>query len=272
MKHSGRTGRRLPRRHELIGGTGSGPPGAGTAGEETARPAAARGWLLARPGQPTATIAPGLHALGLDRERDALLYVPAGYTPERPAPFVLSLHGAGGDALSGLYPLRDIADEAGLLLLAPASRGRTWDVILGAYGPDVTLIDRALTVAFARCAVDPARVGIAGFSDGASYALSLGITNGELFLAVLAFSPGFMAPAGQIGLPASFISHGTGDAVLPIDPTSRRIVPLLRDAGYDVRYREFDGPHTVPPAIAREALDWFLVERRPSAATPAPGA
>jgi phospholipase/carboxylesterase len=28
----------------------------------------------------------------------------------------------------------------------------------------------------------------------------------------------------------------------------------VRDAGYDVRYREFDGGHAVPPAIAREAL------------------
>jgi hypothetical protein len=24
-----------------------------------------------------------------------------------------------------------------------------------------------------------------------------------------------------------------------------------------VRYREFDGPHTVPESIAREALHWF---------------
>jgi phospholipase/carboxylesterase len=31
----------------------------------------------------------------------------------------------------------------------------------------------------------------------------------------------------------------------------------VRDAGYDVRYREFDGGHTVPPAIAREAFAWL---------------
>ena len=28
--------------------------------------------------------------------------------------------------------------------------------------------------------------------------------------------------------------------------------------GYDVRYREFDGGHEVPPEIARGALDWLL--------------
>jgi predicted esterase len=85
-------------------------------------------------------------------------------------------------------------------------------------------------------AIDPARVAIGGFSDGASYALSLGLTNGDLFSHVLAFSPGFMAPAGQEGSPRIFVSHGTRDAVLPIDRCSRRIVPTLRRAGYDVAY------------------------------------
>jgi len=46
--------------------------------------------------------------------------------------------------------------------------------------------------------------------------------------------------------------------VLPIDQCSRRIVPMLRRAGYDVRYDEFEGGHTVPPAIASAAVDWLL--------------
>ena len=75
---------------------------------------------------------------------------------------------------------------------------------------------------------------------------------------VMAFSPGFMAPADQRGEPRIFISHGTKDQVLAIDRTSRRIVPQLARAGYDVQYQEFDGPHTVPPEIARQALEWFL--------------
>jgi predicted esterase len=171
---------------------------------------------------------------------------------------VVSLHGAGGNELLGLYPLHDLADEHGLIVLSPASRGRTWDVILGGFGPDVSFIDKALTMAFDRCAVDQARVAVSGFSDGASYALSLGIMNGDLFPHVLAFSPGFAAPSGQVGAPRFFVSHGTGDPVLPIDRTSRRVVPSLRDAGYDVTYVEFDGGHTVPPKIAREGLAWFL--------------
>ncbi len=66
-----------------------------------------------------------------------------------------------------------------------------------------------------------------------------------------------MAPAGQQGKPRVYVSHGTGDRVLPIDRCSRKIVPQLRRAGYDVRYHEFNGPHTVPVEIAQEAADWF---------------
>ena len=38
-----------------------------------------------------------------------------------------------------------------------------------------------------------------GFSDGASYALSLGAANGDLFTHIAAFSPGFMRPPVSVG-------------------------------------------------------------------------
>jgi phospholipase/carboxylesterase len=219
------------------------------------------GQLTARPTtRPKEGITPGLHRPSIGRDRDALLYVPAGYDPARPAPFALMLHGAGGSAEHGMSLLQPFADEKGLLLLAPDSRDRTWDVIVrNGYGPDIAFIDAALESAFARCAVDAGRVAVGGFSDGASYALSLGLMNGgALFTHVLAFAPGFMAPLRQEGSPRIFISHGTLDVVLPIARCSRRIVPQLKDAGYDVIYREFVGQHTVPAEIARDGVAWFL--------------
>ncbi|MBF5046420.1 phospholipase [Aggregicoccus sp. 17bor-14] len=215
------------------------------------------GRLSVRPARhpgPFEPLPAGVQSLGLGSPRDGLLYVPVGYRPERPAPLALMLHGAGGDAAQGLSVLRAWADEAGLLVLAPDSRGPTWDLILDDFGADVAFLERALAQVFARCSVDPERLAIAGFSDGASYALSLGLTNGTLFTHVLAFSPGFMAPAARRGHPRIYVSHGTRDAVLPIGACSRRLVPRLEHEGYDVRYVEFDGPHTVPPALAHEAL------------------
>ena len=230
------------------------------AGRQEIGGGAAKGRLLASPaGPPSHPSAPGggLRRLGLGSGRDGLLYVPRGHDATGATPLALTLHGAGGDARSGISHLIGLADEFGLLLLAPESRGRTWDVLVGGYGPDVAFIDRALGQTFERLAVDAGRLAITGFSDGASYALSLGLTNGDLFTHAIAFSPGFAAPADRRGEPPVFVSHGTRDRVLPVERCSRRIVPQLGREGYEVTYREFDGPHTVPGAVAREALEWF---------------
>jgi phospholipase/carboxylesterase len=95
----------------------------------------------------------------------------------------------------------------------------------------------------------------------ASYGLSLGIANGDLFRHVLAWSPGFAALATRVGTPRVFVSHGTGDRVLPIDRCSRRLVPTLRDSGYDVDYREFSGGHEIPGDLLDAALHRFLTAR-----------
>src|SRR5829696_6003456 len=223
--------------------------------------AAAKGRLSGRP-RPSPRqrleVSPGMRPLGLDPARDAYLHVPAGLRPERSAPLVVGFHGAGGEGRQMLDVLTSLADAEGFLLLAPDSRGATWDIILDEYGPDVAFVDQAMERVFAEHAVDPARLAAAGFSDGASYALSLGLTNGGLFTHVLAFSPGFAAPARAEGSPRFFVSHGVRDAVLPIDRTSRRVVPRLRAAGYEVEYREFPAGHAVPPEIARDAVAWFL--------------
>jgi phospholipase/carboxylesterase len=225
------------------------------------RPASS-GHLSVTPRTPRGKVTPGEKPLGLDLDsgRDGLLVVPAGYRPDRPAPLAVMLHGAGGAArrVSSLFA---VADELGVIVLAPESRGRTWDGIRGGYGPDIDFLNQALAYTFDRCAVDRQRLAIGGFSDGASYGLSVGLASGDLFTHILACSPGFVIPGPTRGRPRIFVSHGTADQVLPIESTSRRIVPALEKAGYAVTYREFDGPHAVPPAIAREAFTWFTGAR-----------
>jgi phospholipase/carboxylesterase len=216
------------------------------------------GHLSVTPKLPRQQSAPGEQALGLGggSGRDGLLIVPASYRPDTPAPLVVLMHGAGGSArrVSSLF---GVADELGIIVLAPESRDRTWDAIRGSFGPDIDFLNHALAHAFDRCAVDRRRLAIGGFSDGASYGLSVGLASGDLFTHIVACSPGFVIPGPTRGKPRIFISHGTADQILPIDTTSRRLVPELKRAGYDGTDREFDGPHTVPPAIGREALAWF---------------
>jgi len=215
------------------------------------------GRLAARATAPTRTIEPGLFPLGLASGRDGLLYVPTGYKPDTPAPLALLLHGAGRSASELVTPMRPLADNTGLVLLAPDSRGGTWDAISTFFFDDVIFIDRALAFTFSRVRIDSTRVRIAGFSDGGSYSLSLGIINGDLFSRIVAFSPGFIVSGPVNGKPKVFITHGTKDTILPIDQTSRQIVPQLKQAGYDVQYTEFEGGHGVTPELLGQAVDWL---------------
>lgn len=203
-----------------------------------------------------AELGPGSHPLGLGSDRDGLLYLPSGYRANVPMPLLVLFHGAGGTAQSVYYAF-PMADAHGVIILAPDSRDqRTWDLIVGAYGPDADFLALALGQTYGRCAVDRRRLAIGGHSDGASYALSFGIGTGDLFGSILAFSPGVMSPLDVKGKPRIFISHGTGDTVMPIDDTSRRFVPRLRRLGYDVTYREYEGRHGVPADIVEAGFNW----------------
>ena len=182
--------------------------------------------------------------------------VPAGASPA-PLPLLVLLHGAGGNGGNMLRRLGAATDAAGIAVLAPDSRdARTWDAIRGDLGPDVDFINRALARTFDVLDIDESRLSVGGFSDGATYAISLGLLNGDLFPRVLAYSPGFFVAGSPQGRPRFFISHGTADPILPIDRCSRVIVRRLEERGYDVTFRQFDDGHTIPPHIALTGMKW----------------
>ena len=211
--------------------------------------------LPGSPGEPTAGRA---RRLGLgDGDRDGLLYVPRGYKAGEAMPLLVLLHGAGNTSLSTQYAYAH-ADDFGFIVLSPDSRDqRTWDAIIGIWGPDLEFIGEAIKYTKRQCAITESHIGLGGFSDGGSYALSMGIGNGDVFSRILGMSPGVMQPATVRGKPKIWISHGTSDPIMPIDITSRTFVPRLKKLGYDVTYREYEGRHQLPAPIAHEAFAWF---------------
>ncbi|MEQ1731857.1 MAG: phospholipase, partial [Vicinamibacterales bacterium] len=74
---------------------------------------------------------------------------------------------------------------------------------------------------------------------------------------LMIFSAGLLAPFRKDGKPKIFLAHGTKDEQMPIDRTARRFVPQLQADGYDLTYREYDGPHGAPAAVVREGFEWF---------------
>jgi predicted esterase len=193
--------------------------------------------------------------LGLDRDRDAILELPKS-AGESSLPLLVMLHGATQSAEDMFWYLGSAHEEAGVAVLAPNSRDTTWDAIGGSFGPDVEMLNRTLERVFETVAIDPARISVGGFSDGASYALSLGLINGDLFTGIVAFSPGSLSANQTHGNPRIFISHGTRDHILPIDRCGRRIAFGLTTRGFNVTFREFDGDHEIPADVAREGLRW----------------
>lgn len=205
-------------------------------------------------------LSPGRHPLGLFETRDAVLVVPEGIDARRPVKLVVLFHGGGGSADRILPMLEAHAEAQGFLLLAPQSLFPTWDLVIGGNGPDRERLDLALAEVASRYMLDPTHFAFAGHSDGGSYALSLGLANGHVVTHVVVSSAGFMAVHVQVGAPRIFMSHGTRDEQIPIDRSGRVHSALLRQAGYDVTYVEYDGPHAHQPAVVAQAVSFFLAE------------
>jgi phospholipase/carboxylesterase len=206
-------------------------------------------------------------------------YIPPSIAGKR-APLLVLLHGAGGEGVDMVERFKAEADRRGVILLAPKSGGVTWDTVLYfnpdygsfapiaklpptnppvAFGADIKRVDKALSMLLEHVAVEPERVGLLGFSDGATYALAIGPRNPRLFSTVIALSPGFAFPTMRKGRDQRiFLAHGTEDRVLRFIGSKRDIVPNLIRHGHKVTFVPFNGGHEVPADIAAQAIDYFL--------------
>lgn len=241
------------------------------AGCEALPPAARRARLSVRHRTPGASTWSDSAAAAAGLGDGVAVSVP-GITSRSPLPLIVLLHGAGGRGQRFLTRMMSAAGTQPAIVIAPNSVGPTWDALeraptnlldllegagpLGGFGPDVVAFDRVLGQVFQHIAIDFTRIAIGGFSDGATYALALGLANGDLFSRVLALSPGFVPGIEVTGKPAVFVAHGRADTIFPIDRCGRRVAQDLRGRGYDVRVREFDGGHQIDESVAREALAW----------------
>jgi len=194
-----------------------------------------------------------------DDDRQGTVYVPKAYKHGSPRPILMMLHGFNGSADSARR-MQPLAEELGMVLVAPESRDLTWGQSAPGFDPDSKYLGAALRAVTGYLDVDRKHVAIGGISDGATYAFSMGLAYGDVFSHVVIFSEGIPIPYRKQGKPKIFIGHGINDVQMPIDRTSRRFVPQLRSEGYDITYREYEGGHGPPMAIIREGFTWFAGE------------
>ena len=214
--------------------------------------------LKARPGTPTLPpFGPGYHVLGLDRARDAYLSVPSSITPGQAVPLIVMFHGNSQPANEVLGEWKRVAARRKCLVLAPYARGVTWNVDQGPGGTDAQFVDRALQAVFDRFTVDPRHIAAAGFSDGGTYALSLGLVNGDFFSDILAFAPIRYNAPGAVGTPRIFFCNGNKDPGAVFTNTTS-MARQLRGDGYDVQLYEFDGGHWIDEDGVKKAMARFM--------------
>ena len=110
---------------------------------------------------------------------------------------------------------------------------------------------------------DPARVFIAGFSQGGIMALATMLTVPEKLAGVACMSGRLLpevlphaAPAEQLRNKPVLIVHGTRDERLGLD-YAQRALDTLRQLPLKVDYREFDMPHTTTEESVAFVSDWL---------------
>jgi len=192
----------------------------------------------------------------------AYVYRPVSL-PDR-APLLVLLHGAGGQASLVLDRYKPNADRRGAIVVALESTDVTWHIrpLANGYadfGSDPERLDVALTQLFSKANVDPNKIALLGFSDGASFALSLGLINPQLFRTIVAFSPGYaVIPPDVDRSQRLFIAHGRQDDILPFAHVVDDIVPALKAAGLEPHPYWFNGGHSVDDTVLNAALDFVL--------------
>jgi predicted esterase len=192
---------------------------------------------------------------------DATRVLVAGAPLAHARAVTILLHGRGGSA-DDIASLATVLATDGLTFLVPEATGHTWypqrflapltanEPWLGsALGVVATLVARATAAGVA-----PARIAIAGFSQGACLALEFVARTPTRYGAAIAFSGGLIGPpdeprppvpAGSLAGTPVFLGCGDQDGHIPVASVEASAA-VLRGLGGNVHMRIYPGMgHTI---------------------------
>ncbi len=195
------------------------------------------------------------------------------------SPALIMMHGYGANE-GDIYELLPYIDRQVLIAAVRApglynddERGsfkwydmdlQTCEAAPGAPDPSVQLMLTFIEqlAASAGISLDPARLFVGGFSQGAVMALNLAYLRPELFAGVVAHSCPFsdeldrrLRAANLRGKPF-FLAHGQQD-FLSIDRHGRAAARTLREIGADLTYHEYDFGHETSVKSRQDLADWL---------------
>ena len=147
---------------------------------------------------------------------DTVVYIPASYTPDVPAPLVGLFHGQGSNADEIVGFFEPAADAGGFVTVAVTASG--------AHGgwvgtQDVTRFSSALTDTLRSYNIDQKRLYLWGFSAGGHFVHGLALDNANLFSA-------YAVVAGTLDAYATQAAPGRATRKIPVQVLIGRQDPL----------------------------------------------
>lgn len=159
------------------------------------------------------------------RQREYLLHVPTSYDPAKPAPLVISLHGAGlwPGAQRDISRWNELAESEGFIVVYPSGLDRAgpriWAVDAGTrLDADIRYISELIDALEAGFHIDPERIFVNGLSNGGGMTFALSCTLSHRIAAFGMVGAAHLLPWSwcQDPPPAPMIAfHGTKDRTVP---------------------------------------------------------
>ena len=206
-----------------------------------------------------------ISTIGVDvagQRRTALIHLPAGKPPAKPAAVVLAFHGAGDstgrfDEWNGLAELGDVEGfvtvhpQGSDVEVFPGVRVNPgWD-ILKLHVDEAAFVAAILDELASKLCIDANRVYATGISLGGSLALQLACTLGDRIRAVAAVAafPAYTCPNPK-AVP-TLIFHGLDDLFIPYGGDAAQGIPSIEQMAGDIAMR--NGCTVAAPAVTTVA-------------------
>jgi phospholipase/carboxylesterase len=203
---------------------------------------------------------------------DHLVFLPE--SDGKSFPTIIAMHGRGADE-NDLPPVLLALEIPNLLIVTPRAPfalpygGYVWYDFGQEAMPDqetfrtgIRLLEKFVEEVKAGYPVDPKRLILMGFSQGAMMAYAVGLVNPPQSRGIAALS-GYIPQLSNLplqlhnlaGFPI-FISHGENDPVIPVR-FGREAEKLLTGAGANVTYREYAMGHEIREETIRDLKQWL---------------
>jgi predicted peptidase len=206
------------------------------------------------------------------------LFIPPAYQQGTQYPLVLWLHGAGGsggdnraqiagDQILGTHTWTKPENQAKhpAFVLAPQSSTNWVSSGLDRLSPEMSMVLSILDAVRSEFNIDPARIYIAGQSDGGIGTWNVITQKPDLFAAAIPLcGGGDPSQVSKIANMPIWAFHGERDKVISVTE-SRKMINALKRTGGHPRYTEYSnvGHDVWPRAFAESDLvEWLFAQHR----------